>query len=255
MSDTRPYYHEFAWAYDLLQSDPIVPRVDFIDSVLRSHGVGVNSTILDAGCGTGRYAVGLAERGYSVLGVDRSPGLVAIAKNRALSVAAQASFLIADLVGVSFPRRFDAILCRGVLNDLLEDPDRNAIFRRFAAWLRLGGILIFDVREWTRTAARYQKDSTYQRVVELPDGKLVFRSETTLSPRSHRMDIREHFEVSRNGVTTSRTNRFGMRCWTSAEIKAHLSAAGFTKANEYPSYGDKDTVWVDRLVIVTRKGT
>jgi hypothetical protein len=33
MSAKRPYYHEFAWAYDLLQTDPVSPRIDFIDGV------------------------------------------------------------------------------------------------------------------------------------------------------------------------------------------------------------------------------
>jgi hypothetical protein len=53
-SERRPYYHEFAWAYDLLQTDPVAPRIDFVESVLSQHGIRVSSTILDAGCGTGR---------------------------------------------------------------------------------------------------------------------------------------------------------------------------------------------------------
>jgi hypothetical protein len=50
----RPYYHDFAWAYDLLQTDPIAPRVDFIEGVLRAQGIHADSAILDGGCGTGR---------------------------------------------------------------------------------------------------------------------------------------------------------------------------------------------------------
>src|SRR6266851_996473 len=32
---SRHYYHEFAWAYDLLQPDPVISRVDFIFRHLR----------------------------------------------------------------------------------------------------------------------------------------------------------------------------------------------------------------------------
>lgn len=255
MSDTRPYYHEFAWAYDLLQPAPIAHRVDFIGSILSSQGVRENATILDAGCGTGRYAVELAERGYRVLGVDRSPELVTIAQNRAVRIGSRSIFLIADLLNLSFSRKFDAVLCRGVLNDLVKESDRSTIFQQFGEWTRPGGVLVFDVREWTRTAARYRKDPTYRRVVELPDGRLEFRSDTILNRKSHRLDIREYFDVSRNGARTSTTNRFAMRCWTSTEAKAYLSAVGLKTISEHPSYGDNDTMWTDRLVIVARRET
>ena len=56
MESPRPYYHEFAWPCDFLQTDSIVLRVDFIRAVLAENGIRANSMILDAGCGTGRYA-------------------------------------------------------------------------------------------------------------------------------------------------------------------------------------------------------
>jgi len=39
MESPRPYYHEFAWAYDFLQTDSIVPRGDFIRAVLAQNGI------------------------------------------------------------------------------------------------------------------------------------------------------------------------------------------------------------------------
>lgn len=253
MSTARPYYHEFAWAYDLLQNDPVATRMDFVEGILSSQGVGANCTILDAGCGTGRYVIELARRGYHICGVDRSPELIAIAQNRALHAAVHPEFMIADLLAVAFTRLFDAILCRGVLNDLVEESDRVAIFQQFAAWLRPGGILIFDVREWTRTVARYEKNSIHQRTVELPDGMLHFQSETVLDLESRQMRIHECFEVSRNDTQTSKVNDFVMGCWTPPEIRERLLTAGFDETGTYPTYGESDGVWSDRLVLVARK--
>jgi SAM-dependent methyltransferase len=253
MNAERPYYHEFAWAYDLLQTDPVAPRIDFVEGVLNGQGIGANSTILDAGCGTGRYAIELAKRGYQAWGVDRSPELIAVAQNRAIHDAVAGKFMVADLLAVTFARPFDTILCRGVLNDFVKESDRAAIFHQFAAWLRPGGIAIFDVREWSGTVARYEKNSVHQRTVVLPDGMLHFQSETVLDSESRQMRIRECFKISRNDTQTSNVNDFVMGCWTQQEIRGRLLRAGLEESEAYSSYGESDRAWADRLVLVVRK--
>jgi SAM-dependent methyltransferase len=247
----RPYYHEFAWAYDLLQPDPVVRRVDFIQSLLSSHGIRANSCIVDAGCGTGRYAVELVKRGFRVWGVDRSADLIAVARNRETSTNLP-TFVVADLLDASFPQPFDAVLCRGVLNDFVDDGDRASVFRRFASWLRPGGILIFDVREWTKTVVRYNNESIHRRTIELPEGAMRIESTTVLDRGSHELKIHERFDIKRSGAESSVENDFVMRCWTSDEVALHLSQAGLDEIARYPTYGESDQSWSDRMVVVAR---
>jgi SAM-dependent methyltransferase len=253
MDFSRPYYHEFAWAYDLLQTDPVAPRVDFIQAVLSRNGITANATVLDAGCGTGRYATELAKRGFHMFGVDQSAELIAIAQNRESDVVERPRFVVADLLAASFPTLFDAILCRGVLNDFIEDGDRSCIFHEFDTWLRPGGILIFDVREWARTLERYTKRPLQRREVQLPTGKLEFQSETALNLESRQLRIRECFNLEQNGVQTSTENDFVMRCWTPDEIAIHLSEAGLDPIATHPTYGKDDLAWSDRRVVVALK--
>ena|SRR5271167_2592528 len=127
------------------------------------------------------------------------------------------------------------------------------IFHRFVAWLRPDGILIFDVREWTRTLDRYSKNPLHRRIIELPTGKLEFQSETVLNLQSRRLCIRERFDIERNGVQTSTENDFVMRCWTPEEIAAHLSHAGLDPIATHSTYGEADLAWSDRLVVVALK--
>jgi len=253
MTSLRPYYHEFAWAYDLLQTDSVSLRVDFIETLLKRQGIEPGSTLLDAGCGTGRYATEFAQRGYRVFGADRSPDLIAVARNRDPDAADRSEFVTVDLLDASFPCPFDVVLCRGVLNDFVEDGSRSLVFRNFAAWLRPGGLLVFDVREWTRTFARYSEESIHRQSVELPDGRLEFQSETLLDTESHRLLIQERFDMDRGGVQTSVENDFVMRCWTSDEIAGCLSAHGFEEIGNGSNYGEGGRSWSDRLVIVARK--
>ena len=78
MSDpvSRPFYDEYAWAYDFVIPPPGEEQLDFIADAYARRGAGAGSHVLDAGCGVGRYALGLARRGYVVEGVDLSPLLI-----------------------------------------------------------------------------------------------------------------------------------------------------------------------------------
>jgi SAM-dependent methyltransferase len=217
--------------------------VDFIQVVLGQNGIAAHSTILDAGCVTGRHAAELAKREFKICGVDRSKELIAIARNRELDAVERPELVIAELLEVSFPSLFDAVLCRGVLNDLVEDDVRCTIFHKFSAWLRPGGILIFDVREWTKTLDRYT-ESPHRRTVTLPTGTLEVQSETVLNMESRQLRIRERFQIEQGGAQASTENDFVMKCWTPGEIAFHLSEAGLDKIGTHSTYGDHDLAMV-----------
>ena len=50
--------------------------------MLRQTG-GSRGLVVDLGCGSGVWARALCDAGYDVLGVDQSPAMIAIARNRA----------------------------------------------------------------------------------------------------------------------------------------------------------------------------
>jgi len=140
-----------------------------------------------------------------------------------------------------------------VLNDFVEDGERSSIFRKFATWLRPGGILIFDVREWTKTVERYTKGLLHQRTVKLSTGTLEFCSKTVLDVESRQLRIRERFDFERGGVHTWTENDFVMRCWTVSEIAFHLTEAGLDEIATHSNYGEDDAAWSDRLVAIVLK--
>ena len=76
----RPFYAEYAWAFDLLVDRPFRKECAAMVGWMVERGVLPGSKLLDAGCGTGRHAVELARRGYLVHGIDVSQELIAETK-------------------------------------------------------------------------------------------------------------------------------------------------------------------------------
>ena len=78
--------------------------------------------VLDAGCGTGDNAIYLAERGYSVTGVDGSTTAVDKASGRAAERGAAADFQVADATRLDeFSQEFDTVLDSALYHCLPEE--------------------------------------------------------------------------------------------------------------------------------------
>ncbi|HEX8561232.1 MAG TPA: class I SAM-dependent methyltransferase [Pyrinomonadaceae bacterium] len=259
----RPFYDEYAWAYDLFIPPPGREQCDFIAGAFAARGAGAGSLILDAGCGTGRHARELARRGYVVEGVDLSPSLVSEARRLAAGAAGRDdavqilpdSFSVGDVTRLPAGGGMDGLLCRGVLNDLLDGRSRAAAFRSFAGALRAGGALVLDVREWEASARRKIREPFFERTVETARGPLTFRSETRVDPGTRLLLVEErHTLKEAGGVERVSAYDFRMRCWTREELESAVTRAGFGRLEFFGAY-DRATPAgdTDRLVCVASR--
>lgn len=251
---TRPFYDEYAWAYDLIITQPVAKQCDFIEDALSRRGIVSSERILDAGCGVGSHAIELARRGYVVDGVDLSPQFIAEAHRRVTDAGLHVSFSVEDILELSAASLYDAILCRGVLNDLLDDASRRGVFRSFAGALRSQGMLMLDVREWDTTVNRKTQEPVFEKVAETPFGSLTFRSETRLEHQTRQLLVSEQHTLRNQNVETVSTYDFSMRCWTREELHECLTQAGFEAIEYFGAYEKNVSVGTsDRLVSCASK--
>jgi SAM-dependent methyltransferase len=246
----RPFYAEYAWAFDLLIDRPIRKECAAIADWLVARGVLPGADLLDAGCGTGRYAAELARRGYLVEGIDLSAELIDVARRSSQEGRTSVSFTVGDIQRLPAVR-YDAILCRGVLNDFLDDDDRAAVLVTFARALRPAGVLILDVREWETSAARKAREPVFGKSVDTDRGKLTFTSVTELDRENRQLVLSERHTLVGDGQEQVSEYRFVMRCWTRGELQFHLRKSGFSSVDYFGAYDHTvDIGATDRLVAV-----
>jgi SAM-dependent methyltransferase len=114
--------------------------------------------VLDAGCGPGKYAELLLDRGADVVGVDVSGNMLAEARDR---VGGDAAVLQADLatVGSLFePSSFDVVVSALTLHYVEE---WQPIFDGFADVLRPGGAFVFSIQHPFDSFRRYDAGSYF----------------------------------------------------------------------------------------------
>lgn len=117
-------------------------EADLVDDLLYKAGTG---RILDAGCGTGRVAVELARRGYSLVGVDADAGMLEAARGKDPEI----SWLHADL-GDLGPRlestldvsSFDLVVLAGNVMIFLEPGSEGHVLNQLAKSLTADGLLV-----------------------------------------------------------------------------------------------------------------
>lgn len=191
-----------AAVYDAL--DPDRSDLDVYASIALDE-LGARS-VLDIGCGTGTFALMLANRGVEVVGVDPARASVDVARGKPGSERVQWHVGTADALPAMAADV--AVMTANVAQVFLDDTDWHRVLVAARQRLRPGGMLVFEARRperqawlgWTPEATRQLVDVAHEGPVEdwvevthvdatHPDGPLVtFVSPTVFHRDGHRID-------------------------------------------------------------------
>ena len=143
-----PFYHLLFPDWDV----SMARQAAALDGIIRQRwGAGVR-TVLDAACGIGTQALGLAARGYQVTASDLSQAEVERARREAALRGLSLDFAVADMraaFAAHGRRQFDLVVaCDNSVPHLLTDDDLRQAFGQFHACLRPGGGCLLTVRDY-----------------------------------------------------------------------------------------------------------
>jgi len=129
-------------------------EADLIESLLRQAG---GSRVLDAGCGTGRVAIELAVRGFSVVGVDLDEDMLATARAK----APELDWVHADLAEAAdhVTGEFDVVALPGNVMIFVAVGSEGRVLEQLSTLLAPDGLLVagFALKPDGLTLTRYDE--------------------------------------------------------------------------------------------------
>lgn len=227
-----------AAVYDLLDSD----RSDLdVYAAIVIDELGARS-VVDVGCGTGTFALLLADRGMDVTGIDPARASVDVARGK--HGAHRIRWVDGDATGLPPMQADVATMTANVAQVFVDDDAWTSTLRAIHAALRPGGHLVFEARrpearaweEWTKGATRQVVDcgeiglvEDWVDVVSFEDDVVEFESPTIFHADGARFE------------STSRL-RFRSR----ESIEAALTACGFvvTDVRDAPDRPGREWVYL-----------
>jgi glycine/sarcosine N-methyltransferase len=233
--DTTGFYDVLAEGYHLIFLDWAASRARqgvLFDGLIRDTLGAGPKDVLDASCGIGTQALGVAARGHRVFASDISPASVARAEREATALGLKlAGFAVADMRTLSdqISQRFDVVLsCDNALPHLLEDEELAAAAHQLHAVLRPGGLLIATIRDYDAAQpAPGAAVPTELRILGEGDSRRIVFQLWTWAADGQSYEV-EQFILRPQGegwLTTSARTRY--RALKREELSRALTAAGF----------------------------
>ncbi|MDT5269444.1 MAG: hypothetical protein QOH49_1630 [Acidobacteriota bacterium] len=146
---TKPFYNlankPERYSGDGIDADTFRHFCDFAN-VAQALALPPDRRILDVGCGSGWLSEYFARLGYDVTGIDISPDLVEVARERVERIPYGADdetplrcrFLVHDVEGAPLGEQFDAVVCYDSLHHF---EDERAVLHNLASMTKYGGSL------------------------------------------------------------------------------------------------------------------
>lgn len=242
----------YAAVYDALYGEKdYVGESDLIAHLFALHADGPVASVLDLGCGTGGHVLPLAARGLRVTGVDRSPAMLARAREKSAGLAGAAivapEFVEADVRTLRLGRIYDAaIMMFAVLGYQHDDDALLATLASVRRHLPPSGLFLFDV--WYGPAVLAQRPGDRVRSVSQADERILRTARSALDIRAQICRVDFHvLRIAGDRVVGEDRETHAMRFFFDRELGLAFGASGFRleALRAFPDIGREpdETTW------------
>lgn len=197
-------------------------RADYFCRLLSMCGI-KEGILLDLGCGTGSVSVKMAEKGFDVIGVDSSIGMLNAAQQKMFERGKHMLLLNQKMQEIDLYGTVDCAICvLDGINHLDSAEDVRKTFEKVSLFMNPGGAFAFDVN----TIHKHKNVLADNAFVFEPDGLFcVWQNNYNSSDNS--VEISLDFFEEEDGVYYRTGESFSERAYELDEIKKWLEDSGF----------------------------
>jgi ubiquinone/menaquinone biosynthesis C-methylase UbiE len=183
------YYKTIAPFYDLIIPRNIKGICDSIEAIVKRYNS--KKHILDLGCGTGRFSIELAKRGYMVTGLDIADEMLKVAMANAKKANVNIKFIKGDMRNFRLAKKPEIIWARGSIGDFIGVNDVKNALKNIKNNLTKKGLFIFDVRSDSEIVGEHSGGSKHEvRILKKSGKTIMFKFKRDVSRRSKIVTIR-----------------------------------------------------------------
>jgi len=262
MAGAGGYEGVIAELYDYV--GPYRARADitfFVEAAAKSGG-----PVLEVGCGTGRVLIPTARAGIDVVGLDLSPDMLAVCRQRLrdepAAVQSKVTLLQADMRRFALGRAFSLVTIPfRSFQHLLTVEDQLSCLESIHQHLGTEGALILDLfnpsLDWLVNRP-VGEELAEEPAFTMPDGRRVIRRQKTLArDRFNQVDDHEliYYVTHSDGREERLVHSFRLRYVFRFEAEHLLARAGFAVEHLYAGYDKSEygSQYPGELLIVARK--
>ncbi|MFZ5858410.1 MAG: class I SAM-dependent methyltransferase [Chloroflexota bacterium] len=160
LQDARQYWDGIAPSFDDEPDhglrDPLI--LASWTKLLKAWLPNRHGNILDIGCGTGSLSAVLTRLGHKVTGIDLSPKMISLAREKAVRQGYQIEFQVMDAAFPQLPhKQFDVVICRHLLWAL---PEPAQVLRKWEELLKSKGRLLLIEGYWEAGGGLHAREIT-----------------------------------------------------------------------------------------------